>query len=152
MQLDDYDRKILRLLQRDARMSSQQLADAVGLSASPCWRRVRRLEEAGVISGHVTLLSQEALGLTMLAFVQVSLEDHHPDTVADFDAMVQSSDQVLECCALSGQYDFLLKVVARDVADFEHFLASRLLARRGVRAANTSFVLKQRKFTTALPV
>lgn len=152
MQLDDYDKKILRLLQRDARMSSQQLAEAVGLSASPCWRRVRRLEEAGVISGHVTLLSQEALGLTMLAYVQVSLEDHHPDTVADFDAMVQSSDQVLECCALSGQYDFLIKVVARDVADFEQFLASRLLARRGVRAANTSFVLKQRKFTTALPV
>lgn len=150
--MDDYDRKILRALQRDARISNQQLAEEVGLSPSPCWRRVRKLQDDGVIDDFCAQLSREALGLSMLAFVQISLEDHHPDTVADFDLTVANSDEVLECCSLSGQYDYLLKVVTRDIAHFDLFLSKQLLARRGVRAANTSFVLKQKKFTTALPI
>ena len=150
--MDNFDRKILRVLQRDARISNQRLADDVGLSPSACLRRVQRLQSDGVIAGYAALLKREAVGLSILAFVQISLEDHHPETLKKFDGIVSAAEEILECHALSGQYDYLLKVVARDVPHFEQFLRSELLAGRGVNAANTSFVLQQRKSTTALPL
>lgn len=150
--LDDYDRRILGVLQQDARISNQQLAKEVGLSPSPCWRRVRRLEEQGVIEQFVTRLSRQVLGFPVLAYVQISLEDHHPDTVREFDDMIRRCDEVQECCSLSGQYDYLIKVVARDMEGYEDFLSGKLLRLAGVQSANTSFVLKQKKSTTALPL
>ncbi|MEL7023178.1 MAG: Lrp/AsnC family transcriptional regulator [Pseudomonadota bacterium] len=150
--MDSYDRKILAALQRDARVSNQRLAESVGLSASPCLRRVQKLEKKGLIRDRVTLLDRKALGLHILAFVHVSLEDHLPQTLQKFDGVVSDCDQILECHALSGQYDYLLKVVARDMADFEQFLTHELLAGRGVASANTSFVINERKDSTVLPL
>jgi DNA-binding Lrp family transcriptional regulator len=150
--MDSFDRKILRTLQRDGRLSNQALSEAVGLSPSPCLRRVQRLQRDGVITGYAALVDREAVGLSIMAFVHISLEDHHPETLERFDGIVAGADEILECHALSGQYDYLLKVVARDVPHFEAFLRGRLLAGHGVNAANTSFVLHQRKSTTALPL
>ena len=105
-----------------------------------------------MIRAQVTLLDPAALGLSILAFVHVSLEDHLPATLQKFDGIVAGSESVLECHALSGQYDYLLKVVATDMESFEQFLTEKLLAGRGVASANTSFVIKQRKSSTALPL
>jgi len=150
--MDSYDRRILSVLQRDARTSNQQLAKEVGLSPSPCWRRVRRLEESGVIEQYVARLSRQELGFPVLAYVQISLEDHHPDTIREFDEMIRRCEEVQECCSMSGQYDYLIKVVARDMEGYEDFLSGKLLRLTGVQTANTSFVLKQKKSTSALPL
>jgi len=150
--LDHADRKILKVLQEDARISNQQLADAVGLSVSPCWRRVKRLEEQGIIDRYVTLLDAKKIGLGLTAFVHVSLEDHHPDTLQEFDRLIRHRAEVQECFAMSGQDDYLLRVVSPDIEAYESFLTHHLLALKGVRTANTSFVLKTRKATTALPL
>lgn len=150
--MDSYDRRILAVLQRDARISNQQLAKEVGLSPSPCWRRVRRLEESGVIEQYAARLSRQELGFPVLAYVQISLEDHHPDTIREFDEMIRRCDEVQECCSMSGQYDYLIKVVASDMESYEDFLSGKLLRLTGVQTANTSFVLKQKKSTSALPL
>ena len=150
--MDQIDRRILKALQADARMSNQQLAEVVGLSVSPCWRRVKRLEEQGVIDRYVTLLNAKRVGLGLTAFVHVSLEDHHPDTLKAFDRLIEDRAEVLECFAMSGQDDYLLRVVSPDIEAYETFLTRHLLALKGVRTANTSFVLKTRKATTALPL
>ncbi|MEM9172764.1 MAG: Lrp/AsnC family transcriptional regulator [Pseudomonadota bacterium] len=150
--MDSFDRKILASLQRDGRISNQRLAETVGLSPSPCLRRVQRLRDDGVITSTVALLDQAAVSLSILAFVQVSLEDHLPETLSKFDGLVESSEEILECHALSGEYDYLLKVVAKDMDHFEQFLTRGLLSGRGVNSANTSFVLKQKKNTTVLPI
>lgn len=150
--LDDADRRVLRQLQRDARISTQALAEAAGLSASPAWRRVRRLEEAGIILRHVALLDARVLGLRASAYIQVSLTDHSAATVARFDSFVQGQDRVLECARVTGTADYLLRVVARDAEDLEDFLMHSLLATGIVRATTTSFVLRQTKATTELPL
>lgn len=150
--LDAKDRALLRELQRDGRLSNQELARRVDLSTSPCWRRVRQLETDGVITGYVALVDPERVGLSVLAYAHVSLDNHHVDTVASFDDLVNELPEVLECCAMSGEYDYLLKVRTRSMEAYEHFLRGGLLRHNGVRAVNTSFVLSQRKSTTALPV
>ncbi|MEL6869236.1 MAG: Lrp/AsnC family transcriptional regulator [Pseudomonadota bacterium] len=150
--MDSYDKKILQVLQRDGRISNQRLAEAVGLSPSPCLRRVQKLIDAGVIEQFAAQLDRDKLGLSILAFVHVSLVDHRPETLASFNGIVAGADEILECHALSGQYDYLLKVVAQDMAHFEQFMTRDVLSGRGVNSANTSFVLKQGKSTTALPL
>ncbi len=150
--MDRSDRKILQVLQTDARIPNQRLAEQVGLSPSACLRRVQRLEADGVISEYAAHLSRDNVGLSIMAFVHISLEDHHPETLNKFDSIVSASEEILECHALSGQYDYLLKIVARDVGHFDQFLRGQLLVGRGVNAANTSFVLQQRKSTTVLPL
>lgn len=150
--LDDADRRVLRQLQRDARMSTQALAEAAGLSASPAWRRVRRLEETGVITRHVALLDARVLGLRASAYIQVSLTDHNAATVARFDSFIQGQDRVLECARVTGTADYLIRVVAKDAEDLEDFLMHGLLATGIVRATTTSFVLRQTKATTELPL
>lgn len=152
IELDDADRRLLRLLQRDARQSTQELAEAAGMSASPAWRRVKRLEEAGVITGQVALLDQRILGLRASAYIQVSLTEHTAATVAKFDSFVRSQERVLECARVTGNADYLLRVVAKDAEDLEDFLMHALLATGIVRATTTSFVLRQIKATTELPL
>lgn len=146
------DRKILRQLQQNGRLSSQALATRVGLSPSPCWRRVRRLEESGVIRSTVALLDPEAVGLNVIAIANISLEDHHPDSVAEFDRLVAEREEILECYATSGQYDYMLKVVCESIADYDRVLGQHLLRCKAVHTVNTSFVLRTGKSTTALPV
>lgn len=152
LSLDAMDVKILEALQEDARLTNQKLAERVGLSPSPCWRRVKRLEEQGVIDRYVTILNAEPLGLLVTAYLMVSLENHHADTVAKFDQMVTRLPQIQECYAMSGMADYLLKIVVSGMREYEELLVHDILQVSGVRTANTGFVLKERKRTTALPL
>jgi DNA-binding Lrp family transcriptional regulator len=150
--LDRVDRRILDTLQGDARISNQELAKKVGLSPAPCWRRLRRLEEEGFISGYATLLNGSAIGLPILAYALVTLENHHPETVRQFDRLIQDRPEVLECHSMSGANDYLLRIVAASMEAYEHFLSTQLLQSTAVRSVNTSFVLRTKKSTTRLPV
>jgi DNA-binding Lrp family transcriptional regulator len=150
--LDRVDRRILDALQADARISNQELAKRVGLSPAPCWRRLRRLEEEGYIAGYATLLNGSAIGLPILAYALVTLENHHPETVRQFDRLVQERAEVLECHSMSGAHDYLLRIVAASMEAYEHFLSTQLLQLSAVRSVNTSFVLRTKKSTTRLPV
>ena len=150
--LDRVDRRILDTLQADARISNQELAKKAGLSPAPCWRRLRRLEEEGFISGYVTLLNGSAIGLPILAYTLVTLENHHPETVRQFDRLIHELPEVLECHSMSGANDYLLRIVAASMEAYEHFLSTRVLQLSAVRSVNTSFVLRTKKSTTRLPV
>ena len=150
--LSEADCLLLRALQRNARASTQDLAEASGLSSSPAWRRIKRLEDLGVIAQHVALLDRQRLGLTVLAYVQVSLTDHTEPTVTHFDAFVQGNPQVMECARVTGSFDYIVKVVAADAEGLEKFLMRQLLSLGIVRTASTSFVLRQIKSTTELPL
>lgn len=151
-ELDDIDRRLLRLLQRDATRSTQELAEAAGLSTSPAWRRVRRLIDEGVIGRQVALVAPGKAGLHAMAYVQVSLMDHTEPTLARFDAFVQDHDQIMECATITGSYDYQLKVVAADPEGLEHFLMRQMLPLGIIRSTVTHFVLRQTKYTTALPL
>lgn len=150
--MDKLDRKILDALQSDGRLSNQELAERIGLSAAPCWRRVKRLEAAGLIDGYAAHLNAHKLGLSVTAFTFVSLDNHHPGSVEAFDRVIRDCPEVMECYSLSGQHDFLLRIVAADLASYEEFLSQRILGIASVRSASTSFVLKTKKFTTRLPL
>jgi DNA-binding Lrp family transcriptional regulator len=150
--LDRLDRRMLAELQSDARISNQELARRVGLSAAPCWRRLRQLEADGFIRGYVTLLDAPAIGLPIQAYALVSLENHHPETVRQFDQVVSERPEVLECHSMSGPNDYLLRIVAASMEAYERFLSAHILQIRAVRSVNTSFVLSTKKFTTRLPV
>ena len=150
--LDQFDKTILTELQRSGRITNQRLAERVNLSPAPCLRRVDKLEQAGIIKGYVALAEREQLGLTVLAYIHISLNDHHADTVDAFNRFVEHSESILECYSVSGEYDYLLRVVAADVRALEAFIMDHLLQTNTVRSANTSFVLNEKKYTTALPI
>jgi DNA-binding Lrp family transcriptional regulator len=150
--LDPYEVQILSHLQRNGRASTQDLSDAVGLSPSPCWRRVRRLEQEGYIARYAAVLDGRKLGLNAIAHVQVSLVDYNEATVNRFRTFVQTSDQVLECASITGDFDYLMKVVATDPESLEQFLMQDLLRLGVVRNTTTTFVLRQIKEAGALPV
>ena len=152
VELTEVDRRLLAVLQSDARASTQKLADAAGLSASPAWRRLKRLEDLGVVKAHVALLDPHKLGLGVMAYVQVSLMDHTEPTVTRFDSLVKALPHILECARVTGGFDYILRVVTRDTEGLEHFLMHQLLATGLVRTAATSFVLRQTKSTTELPL
>ena len=149
---DKFDKAILSVIQQDGRITNQKLARQVNLSTAPCWRRLNKLEKQGIISGYAALLNRESLGLSVMVYIHVSLHDHNADTVEIFDRFVENSSNILECYSVSGEYDYLIRVIAQDVTSLELFLMKKLLKLKAVRSANTSFVLKQKKYTTALPV
>ena len=150
--LDFTDRRILAALQKDGALSSQALAEKIGLSPSPVWRRVRKLQSKGVIRSTVALVDPEKIGLQVMAIANVSLEDHHPDSVKDFDRVVHERPEILECYATSGQYDYTLKVVCASIQAYDKLLGDHLMRCRAVHQVNTSFVLRNTKSTTALPL
>jgi DNA-binding Lrp family transcriptional regulator len=150
--LDAIDLRILRAMQTDARMTNVELAEQVGLSQSPCLRRVRKLEELGVIASHVTLLDQNAVGLPVSVFLQVSLERQVEDALRVFEAAVGRWAEVMECYLMTGDADYVLRVVAADLAAYERFLMDRLTRVPGVSSIRSSFALKQVVYKTALPV
>jgi len=150
--LDRLDRRILEELQSDARLSNQELARRVGLSPAPCWRRLRRLEAEGFITSYATILNAAAVGLPILAYALVSLENHHPESVRQFDSIIAERPEVLECHSMSGTNDYLLRIVASSIEAYERFLSTHILQCRAVRSVNTSFVLRTKKLTTRLPV
>lgn len=152
MQLDELDRRILDLLQRDARNTLQDIARQVGLSAPGLQKRLTKLENSGLILGHHTLLNRDILGYDLLCFVQVHLSHHELSRVHQFREAVQHMPQVLECYHLTGDTDYLLKVVAKNRKDLEHFLVEVLTPAPGVDRIRTSLVLNEVKATTALPL
>jgi DNA-binding Lrp family transcriptional regulator len=150
--LDKFEKLILKFLQRNARASTQELSDAVGLSASPCWRRVKRLEEDGYITRYAAILDGKKLGLHAFAHIQVSLVDHNAAAMKQFIDFVQSNDQILECASITGDFDFILKVAACDPEALEEFIRQNLLQLSAVRTTTSIFILRQIKVSGALPV
>ncbi len=146
------DLQILHELQRNGKISTQDLAEACNMSASPCWRRVRKLEETGVIDRYVAVLDAKKLGLNTRAYVHISLMDHTEATIEKFDRFVATEDQIVECCSVTGSDDYLIKIVATDPEALEQFLMKRVLALGIVRSSTTNFVLRQKKHATALPL
>lgn len=150
--LDEIDLKILRELQEDARISNINLANRVGLSAAPCLRRVRALEQAGVVRKYVTLLDPVAVQLGVTVFVQISLDLQVERRLELFEKAIARRPEVVECYLMTGDADYLLRVVVRDVAAYEQFLKESLTRIEGVASIKSSFALKQVKYSTALPL
>jgi DNA-binding Lrp family transcriptional regulator len=149
--LDELDRTLLSTLQEDARLSNAELARRVDLSATGLQKRLRRLEEARVITRYVALVDREALGYDMLCFVQVTLQRHEPDAVNHFRREVQNMPEVLECHHLTGEFDYLLKVVVRNRKHLEQFILNTLTPVRGMDKIRTSLVLSEIKAAAAVP-
>ena len=139
-------------MQADSSLSTAEIAERVGLSLSPCWRRIKRLKEAGAILGEVALLDAHALGLSVMAIASVRLSGHSEANVAAFERAVARAPEVLECDAMSGEQDYMLRVIVPDIAAYQDFLMRTLLRLPFVAAVNSGFVLKQVKHTTALPI
>lgn len=152
LSLDLTDHKLLALLQEDGKASLQDLAEAAGLSPSPCWRRIKRMEEAGVIRGYVARLDPKLLSLHALAYVFVSLVDHHEETMAAFSRLVSQEPRIVECASVTGSSDYILKVAAKDPEDLERFLMRGVLASGLVRESQTHFILRQTKSRSPWPL
>jgi Lrp/AsnC family leucine-responsive transcriptional regulator len=150
--LDAMDIKILRALQSDGRMSLADLAAAVGLSPSPCLRRVRLMEKAGVITGYVAVLNQQAVGLPVSVFVSVKLEKQREELLERFAKTIALWPEVLECYLMTGPRDYWLRVVVPDLAAYERFLKEKLTRLEGIASIESSFALEQVKYTNVLPV
>ncbi len=150
--LDSVDRKILRILQDDAAVSNVDLARKVGLSASPCLRRVQRLEEEGIIHRRVTLLEPGSVGLGVSVFVQVTLKKQADRALRAFEKTVLERPEVMECYLMTGDADYLLRVVVPDIPSYERFVLQHLTHISSVARVRSSFALKQVKYTTSLPL
>ncbi len=151
-ELDAIDRRLLKALQSNARMPNAELAKLVGLSPSPCLRRLKILEKKGIIDRYVALLDQEQVGLPVSVFISIRLERQHEDSLEKFEAEIKSYDEVLECYLMTGQRDYLLRVVAQDLRSYERFLKDRLTRIDGVASIESSFALSQVKYTNSLPL
>lgn len=153
IKLDRIDKAILELMQRNARISNLELADSVGLSPTPCSRRVKRLEESGIIDKHITLLKPKMLGLNLTAMIGISMDRHTPDRFDNFERTITDLPEVLECLIVTGQSaDFILKVVVRDMEHYEKFLLGQLTKLAGVSGVHSSFVLREVIKKTELPL
>ncbi len=150
--LDRIDLAILRVLQEDARLPNAQLADRVGLSPSPCLRRVKRLQQLGLIRGFATLLEPRSVGLGVNVFVSVTLNDQARPELEQFEAQVRECPEVMECYLMTGDFDYLLRVVATDLDAYQHFLIEKLTRIPGVANIKSSFALKQVIQRHALPL
>jgi Lrp/AsnC family leucine-responsive transcriptional regulator len=153
MALDRYDRRILDCLQKEGRLTNQELAERIGLSPSPCLRRVRALEDAGIIASYRAILDGKALGLSLMALVHISMDRHTPERFANFEARIALLPEVLECLLITGQEaDYQLKVIVRDMDAYQELLLNRITRIEGVTGVHSSFVLRRVIDRTALPV
>jgi Lrp/AsnC family transcriptional regulator, leucine-responsive regulatory protein len=153
MNLDNYDRRILEELQQDGRITNQELADRIGLSPSPCLRRVRALEEAGIISGYRALVDAKRLGLNLMALLSISMDRHTPERFEHFEAAIAEMPEVLECLLITGrEADYQLKVIVRDMDHYQDLLLRRITRIEGVSGVHSSFVLRRVVERTSLPV
>lgn len=151
--LDRYDLKILAALQHDSRISNQELAERIGLSPSPCSRRVKQLEDAGFITRQVALLAPKKLGLTLTAFVMIGMDRHTPDRFASFEDTIRTCPEVLDCSLVTGMdADYQLRVVVPDMDHYQQFLLGTLTRIEGVSSVRSSFVLNQVVSSTELPL
>lgn len=152
MEFDAVDRRILEQLQLDASLSSADLAERVGASSASCWRRVKALEAAGVLGPAVRLLDAQAIGRSVNVLCNVRVRSHVRDVRSMFEDFVRGRREIMECYSMSGDWDYLLRIVAADVADYERFLMKVLLEHPAVGGASSHFALSQTKYTTALPI
>ena len=153
MELDRYDRRILEVLQEEGRISNQDLADRIGLSPSPCLRRVKALEEGGVLTAYRALVDSRKLGLTLMALIYISMDRHTPDRFVNFEAKVNELPEVLECLLVTGQdADYQLKVIVRDMDAYQELLLNKITRIQGVTGVHSSFVLRKVVDKTAFPV
>lgn len=151
--LDRHDRLILAALQQDGGLSNLELAERVGLSPSPCSRRVQKLEESGVICGRAALLNSKALGLGLTVLIQISMDRHTPERFETFEATVRTYEEVQQCYLITGQSaDYLLKVVVPDMDAYQAFLLDKITRIEGVSGVHSSFVMRKVIDTTALPL
>ena len=151
MKLDRYDRKILQVLQQDGRISNQDLAERIGLSQSPCLRRVRALEDSGLITAYRALVDAKKLGLNLLALIHIAMDRHTPERFANFDAAVSALPEVLECLLITGQdADYQLKVIVQDMDAYQNLLLNKITRIEGVTGVHSSFVMRQVVSRTAL--
>lgn len=152
LKIDAIDRRILALLQEDATLTQAELARRAALSQTSCWRRLQKLQEAGVIAGQVVLVDPHAVGLGVNVVANVSLREHTDGNREAFEEFLRTRPEVVEAYSMTGERDYLLRVVVEDVEAYEHFLTTYLLHHPAVSSASSSFALKQIKFTTALPL
>lgn len=152
MRLDAIDRKILAVLQADGRKSIAELSGEVGLSPSPCLRRVKALEEAGLISRYAAVLDQRKAGLPVSVFVSIKLERQQEEALDAFSAAIRGWPEVLECYLMTGPRDYLLRVVAADLDAYERFLKEKLTRLDGIASIESSFALEQVKYSNILPL
>lgn len=151
-ELDVTDLKILRILQEDGRLSNTELAEQVSLSPSPCWKRLKRLEASGIIQSYQAILNRRALNLGVVAFVSILLDDHTERTCREFEAGVQAMPEIIACHNISGQYDYLLHILAGDLESYSAFALHRLRTLPGVKEMQTNFSLKEVKSSSKLPI
>ena len=151
-QLDEIDRRIVRELQRDASLSHAALAEKVGASSASVWRRVRNLETNGVLGRAVRLANAEHLDRSVNVLCQVRMTRQTMTARAEFDEFIRSREEIVECYAMSGEWDYLLRIAVRDVADYDHFVMRGVLAHPSVAHAASNFALRQVKYTTEIPV
>jgi len=153
MTLDRYDRKMLEVLQQEGRISNQDLAERIGLSPSPCLRRMRALEESGVISGYRAHLDARKLGLSLMALIQISMDRHTPERFANFEEKIRALPEVLECLLITGQdADYQVKVMVEDMQAYQELLLNKITRIDGVTGVHSSFVMRQVVDKTALSV
>ena len=152
MELDESDLKILRAVQDWPGLTMRDLAARVGLSHTPCWRRLQRMEEAGVVSAPLRLVDPEGAGFDITAFCFVALKEHRREILREFEAAVARERRILQCHSLSGEHDYMLHVVARSVRDYERTVKDALTALPNVRTINTSFALRRVKAVATVPL
>ena len=153
MELDRLDHRILAVLQKDGRISNQDLADRVGLSPSPCLRRVRALEEAGILVGYRAQLDPKQLGLSLTALIGISMDQHTPERFTRFEAAIAEIPEVVECLLITGQQaDYQLKVMVRDMDAYQDLLLNRITRIKGVTGVHSSFVLRRVVERSAIPL
>lgn len=150
--LDDFDRKILRALQENADYSMADLGNLIGLSHTPCWRRLKRLEAEGIIRGKVTLLEPQMLNLNVTVHAHISIKSYEEPAVEIFEAAVQDIPEVVECYSTSGDHDYLVKVVVESVGHYERLLKTTLANLPNLESISSTFALRQVKYTTRLPI
>lgn len=152
MDLDELNIRILRVLQTDADLPIAEIGEKVGLSHTPCWRRIRKLEASGIISSRKVILDAEQVGLDVSIFVYVKLESHTVETLETFEAATAHIPEIMQCYTMSGEFDYLLRVVVRSVRDYERAIKGKLLKLPNVGALNSNFALNEIKNTTELPL
>ena len=152
LHLDEIDRRIVRALQRDASLSHAALAEHVGASAASVWRRVRALERAGVLGATVRLADPARLGRSVNVMCQVRMHRQTTDARAEFEQFISAREEIVECYAMSGEWDYLLRIAVRDVADYDRFIRQGVLAHPSVANAASNFALRLVKYTTEIPV
>ncbi len=150
--LDKTDLLILELLQNNGRITNQELADRVNLTTAPCLRRLKRLEDIGIVDRYAAILKPETVSINVMALVSLSLNSFSDSEVAEFELFVSENSNITECYSVSGEYDFFLKLVATSIAEIENILLKQILKLNIVRSATTNFVLGKRKNTTVLPL